>query len=564
MTTSAQVEGYIKLDGKFVYCDNDSNKKCLDASKLCSARDGMMSCGNWWGSGYWSGWWNWSYYYGFFGDNLIFLYNEIDAPEEYICGYPRECDIYTAGYSYGWWYGWYGNQLCEQDIGDCNYPRIKNCKTNRCVYDTYTGYYDYYYGYYGYGTACNTISGKDRADRCCKKPEDFQCEEGECDYDYEIVKKTYSIEYELVKPSYFCNDPPPNPTTSCNGTTTTVNDKCYESLSYCGPKNNCPQNYYGDDTDYYWCDPDATKPSKGYSEIAEEVYQTIWDYPPTDCDSPCARCIECSEDDCNFAYYNSYNWGWGSWSYFSNIGSDCCDGGGSYGRPGICPTDIMDDGSGNPWWCTGTDCVQMEEGDETESFTGPFASRLSCIKACNDDTNKCVEPDPNVTTGLCCDKTFMKQLDTALKNECNEQIPNKSQKVKETLCVGTNCQDSAIFTYSKEICGYKSKYSPVTKTVHNKSYKIYEYAIPIPEKNFADACVNYCNQDSYDACRKNFADVWGSNDCPKNTQKAIYTQTTKYNPQEIVGTATVSVIAVFCKVTTKKCVPSEPDPESEE
>jgi hypothetical protein len=553
MTTSSQIEGYIKLDGKFVYCDDDADKKCGES--VCSTRNGKMPCGNWWGSGYWSGWWNWSYYYGFLGDNLIFLYNEVEAPDEYLCGYPRQCNVFG-----GWWFGNFFGQYCSEDIGDCNYPRIKSCKTSRCVDTTYSNYY------YGYGDFCNTLDGKDRADRCCKKPEDFECKEGECDYDYEIVKKTYSIEYELVKPSYFCSDPPPNVASSCDGGfAANANSSCYEERNYCGPKNKCPQissDEKGIIQEYYWCDPDATKPSKGYTEMSEEQYQVIWDYPPDDCDTNCTRCIPCDEEDCNFAWYDNYNWGWGYWSYFGTIGSDCCDssGFGQYSRPQICPTTVTDDGSGNPWWCTGTDCVQMAEGEETVGFTGPFSSRSSCIRSCQDETNKCFAPDPTTTTGLCCDRDFMEKVEKALENECNEQTPRKTQKVKQTLCSGKNCQDSVIFNYSKEICGYQPKYASVTKTVHTKSRKLFSYSPKIPDKNFADyqqCSGSICNEDNYAKCRENFAAFWGGNDCPSNTTRAIITQTSKFNPQEIVGSATVSVVAVFCKVTTKPCVPSE-------
>lgn len=560
--TASQIDGYVKLDGSFAYCDNDANKKCVDASQVCSSYNGMMSCGNWWGSGYWSGWWNWSYYYGFFGDNLIFLYSEVEAPDEYLCGYPRKCGIYTGIWDWGWewWFGWFYNQYCTDDIGDCNYPRIKSCKTPRCVYGTYSNYY------YGYGDICNYINGKDRADRCCKKPENFSCEEGECDYDYEIVKKTYSIEYELVKPSYFCNDPPPNPVSSCDGTVAVVAEKCYEEHDHCGPKNKCPQtssDEEGNPTKYYWCDPANTKPSKGYTEMDDQPYAVIWDYPPTDCESDCSRCIACDEDDCTFAYYDTYNWGWGYWSFFNTIGSDCCDSAGyfgQYGRPSICPSKITDDGSGNPWWCTGTDCVQMEPGDETEGFTGPFASRMSCMSECNEDTNKCIPPDPSITTGLCCDTKFMEQMEKALESECNEQIDRKTQKVKETLCTGKNCQDSATFNYSKEMCGYQPKYQQVEKSVHTRSRKLYEYAPEIPKQNFADfskCSYAICNQDNYAKCRADFAAQWGGNDCPSNSKRILEKQTAQFKKEEVVGTSTVSVVVVFCKVTTKPCVPSE-------
>jgi hypothetical protein len=563
--TASNIDGYIKLDGSFAYCDDDADKKCVDASQVCSSYNGRMACGNWWGSGYWTGWWNWSYYYGFFGDNLIFLYSEVEAPDEYLCGYPRSCSLYTGSYGDLWWFGLLGSQYCAEDFGDCNYPRIKNCKTSRCVQGSYSNYY--YGSYWG---ICDYINGKDRAERCCKKPANFTCEEGECDYDYEIVKKTYSIEYELVKPSYFCNDPPPNPESSCDFfqfNVTTVPEKCYQKLNYCSPKNKCPQissDEKGNVKEYYWCNPDDTKPAKGYEEISDEPYQVIWDFPPKDCDEKCSRCIPCGEDDCNFAWYNNYNWGWGYWSFFNSIGSDCCDSGifaGQYTRPQICPSTTTDDGSGNPWWCTGTDCVQMAEGEETEGFTGPFASRTSCVSECNDDTNKCVPPDSTITSGLCCDKKFMEKLEEALQTDnCNEQVERKSQQIKETICVGKNCQDSVVFNYTKEICGYKPKFAEVEKTVHTRSYKLYEYAPEIPKQNFADyiQCGGLiCDQDAYAKCRADFAAEWGSNDCPTGSKRLLEKQTVQFKEQEIVGTTTVSVVAVFCKVTTKPCAPSE-------
>jgi hypothetical protein len=611
MTTPAasKIDGYIKLDGSFAYCDDDPDKKCVDGSQVCSTGSrssdeknvyngsGMMSCGNWWGSGYWTGWWNWSYSYGFLGDNLIFLYSEVDAPDEYVCGYPRNCGTYGGFFGWSWWW-WFGgfSYYCSEDTGDCNYPRIKSCKTNRCVDNTY--------GYYYSSSICDYINGKDRADRCCKKPENFSCKEGECDYEYEIVKKTYSIEYELVKPSYWCQDPPELPATSCTPIQNVINfasDKCYETKSYCGPKNKCPTistDEKNNPKETYWCDPDATKPSKGYTELADEPFAVVWDYPPKDCNTNCSRCIPCDEDDCTFAYYDTYNWGWGGWSFFNNIGTDCCDSGGLYGRPSLCPSEIIDDGSGNPWWCSGTDCVQMAEGEETEGFTGPFTSRISCMSKCNEDTNKCIPPDPSITRGLCCDKKFMDQMEKALEEtQCNEQIERKTQNVTQILCTGNDgistsdgskwipeksgadvvvgsvnfnnsltnfnsvsCENIPTFKYTKEICGYQPKYAEVEKTIHTRSNKIYEYAPEIPKQYFQDfaQCGSVvCDQDAYAQCRKNFADTWGGNDCPSNSKTPLIKQNGKFNAQEIVSTATVSVVVVFCKVTTKPCAPSE-------
>lgn len=587
----SSIDGYIKLDGSFAYCDQDSAKKCVDASQTCSSGQGVMACnGNWWWGGYWSGWWYWSYYYGIFGDNMIFLYSEVDAPPEYLCGYPRKCGIATGAsswsWNWGWWNGWYYGQYqyCTEDIGDCNFPRIKNCKTSKCVNSTYS---NYWYGWSYVNSACSTINGKDREERCCTKPSNFTCKEGECDYDYEIVKKTYSIEYELVKPSYICHDPPEELESSCENTFSwyyygwyngayIMPDKCYESKEHCSPKNKCP--YKSGNTDVYWCDPDANKASNGYEEIADEPTQIIWDYPPKDCDTKCVRCIPCGEDDCTFAWYDNYNWGWWGWNSFSyTIGSDCCDNNnyywyGNYGRPQICPTTVYDDGSGNPWWCSGTDCVQMEEGDETEGFEGPFTSRSACMKGCNEDTNKCVEPDPTLTTGLCCDKNFMKQVEQATTDSCNKQLDRKTVSVKQKICTGKNCADSAYYKYNKEMCGYETKFAETEKSVHTKSTKIYEYTPEYPKQRFADyeACNGYynywwgsyygqgiCNVDQYAKCQADWAAQNGGNDCPSNTTKPLQINKTNFKAQEVVSSATVSLVAVFCKMTTKQCQPSQ-------
>ena len=549
---------YITKSGDIEYCYKDSNQKCFDKGETCNSRNGRMACNTgWWLSGWWDRWWGWNGYWGVYGDNLTYLYTEIDAPDEYICGYNRPC---------------FTRVHCDDELTDgvCAYPRIKRCKTYRCVGD----FNNYYYNH------CSTVNGKDREQRCCKAPSDFSCEEGECDYDYEIVKKEYTIEYELVRPAHSCTERPEYPETHCSNYIPTYNDTCYIHQASCSPQEKClatgQQPSCVEDTppdEYELVDTEVGGLSNYLYSYWYWFYSTpgiTWDYELDDCDCKCSRCTACDNYDCDFAGYGYgygyYGWGWGG--YFDGIGSDCCGSPGYYtgyswvGYPinwwgGICP-EKQGDGSTKPWYCSeGGDCAQVDDTEEDFDgslfASGPYTSYTSCREACSDD-NKCIPPDRNYTRGLCCDENFKKQIDSIKKDSCSSIGPTYKEKVKKSLCSAGDCATDVVTSYEKQMCTIdNSKFCTTSKVERTRSRKTYSYNPPIPDQAFEIIC-DSCNPSTNEECQKN-----PNSKCPSGTEAKVIKIVNNFNPEEIISTASVKMVTVFCKITTKKCEPKTTD-----
>jgi hypothetical protein len=322
---------FVKTNGKIEYCFDDAERQCFDTDSTCSTYSANTSCNlGWWWGDYWGGWWYPGYGWGVYGDNLRYLYTELEAPDEYRCNYTRP---------------FFGRIYCDDEIskGANVYPRIARCKTYRCVGDYNFYQYDY----------CATINGKDKASRCCGPPEGFTCKEGECDYDYEIVTKEYSVDYELVRPAYVCKERIEYPESYCGYKTVPLIDSCFIHQSSCSPPEKCTTNPL--------CKEDEPPPGP-YKLIDTEIgagfyynYFNIywwwiygwnqgifWSYELEDCNCKCPSCATCSEYDCDFAGYGGM-WGWWYSGYFGGIGTDCCG-----APPAICPEQVGD-GSSNPW-----------------------------------------------------------------------------------------------------------------------------------------------------------------------------------------------------------------------
>lgn len=538
---------YVNKNGSIEYCYKDSKQKCFDKNQTCSSRNAQTLCNvGWWWGYYWGAWWGWGGYWGVYGDNLRYLYTEIEAPDEYMCGYNRTC--FTRVY-------------CDDEISDgvCTFPRVAKCKTHRCVGDYNTYYYD----------ACFTINGKDRESRCCAPPEDFKCEEGECDYSYEIVKKEYTVEYELVRSSYVCSERVKYPEEHCAvyGMGPYA-DTCFKYQFSCTPEEKCTTNPL--------CKEDT--PPEGYdleeTEVGAYGYYwwwwwynqgITWDYELDDCDCKCQPCVTCDDYDCNFAGYDNYycDWGWGG--YFGGIGTDCCghpgytgyywNGCGWVGRLGICP-EKKGDGSNKPWYCsTGDDCEQVDDTDENfdadNYVSGPYTSYSSCIQACVED-NKCIPPDRNYTRGLCCDTNFKKQMDNIKDSDCTEVGRSYKEKAEEVLCSSSGCSTGITRKYNKEMCTIdNSKFCKTTKVERTRSRKVYSYQPPIQDKAYARIC-NSCDPKANEECEND-----PLSKCPSNTEAIILKTKTTYHPEEVVDSTEAKLVVVFCKITTKKCKPSK-------
>ena len=634
---------YIDTNGAIQDCDTSgqSSRKCYPDT--CSnTKSTFNACsGNtlnaWFSGGSWG-------YYGRIGDDLIFLYSEVEAPDEYLCNYPRVCGSnyyyswsYNNFYNYWWyygyndyyqnysnactsntwstgyWWGWSGEQRpkCDDERGDCTFPRLVNCKTRRCVNGTYSSYDN-----------CQAINGEDRK-RCCALPTGWNCAENEnydgsagCDYSYAIVKKTYTVEYELVKDPYVCvEEYPEYPETSCesfysyyswyyyynngnyfynNFPVSSYPDKCYTCVTNCDP----PQRCVGQSSDGSCvgsCCP-GTEPKEHYTKIDTQIFRKSWRFEKEDCACTCQPCLKCSEyDDCTFANYtslgNSFYYGYDyysnglNWGTFSNIGSDCCNQnnfndyyygyyyGYYYYAPPLCPNDDFTPPSVK-WYCYNGTC---QSGSSVPVGAKEFSSKYAClVGGCehgDGDENRCYEPPNSYTTGLCCDKDFMKNnTDRADQtNSCWTAGPSYTEDIKTNI--GTSeCRTD--ISYQAEKCTFKPKYCTMKKVEEVRTTDTYEYEIEMPETVTPgwEACTrsysggyyyggvnapnytNLCDPESLQTCINNYNNSTIAPDF--DTGKTIVKYSLKYNPEEIVGSTTVKLNVYYCKITTKPCTES--------
>ena len=539
---------YFNKTGVLKYDLKDDTEKCFDSSEICKSSINNMACRtNWWRDGYWGGWWGWGYgYWGVYGDNLTYLYTEIEALEAFRCGTINHC----AG-------DYYSSQYCDDlAASSCGKPRIARCKTYGCVSDFNTNNY------------CSLINGKDREERCCTAPSNFECKEGECDYDYEIVKKEYTVEYELVKPSYSCKEKTPYPESACIGHfgISKYSSQCQTSRSECStdPEAKCDRGYS------WWygakCPPEDNPPPEGYGAVASDVTSVskFWELDDCDCgfneetqEYTCPSCYDCEDfEDCNYDL-REYNTGWFWYGYNGYIGDDCCFGGlfgpsFGYYSIGPCPIDAGD-GSDNPWWCNGTDCEQKKDGDEDESDTGPYTSYKKCMEECFKDetggTNKCIPESKSYTRGYCCDSKFIENMQDAIDNKCSEEGPKYTKTTKETLCNSSNCSNDLIYEREDDMCTYSTKYCKSHQVTQTKSNVRYGYEPPIQDKAYFRICAS-CNKESNDECE---ADPLSK--CPANTDIPVLKEQVVYKGEEVTESVIVKLIMVFCKITTKECVP---------
>jgi hypothetical protein len=539
---------YFDKDGTLRYVAKDETHKCFDASQTCSSNSNNMACRtNWWYNGYWFGWWGWHGNWGVYGDNLTYLYTEIDAPEAYRCGAIDNC---PTG----------GSQNCD-DISknSCGKPRIARCKTYGCVSD-----YNGYYGNYN----CDIVNGKDREIRCCKAPSNFQCKEGECDYDYEIVKKEYTVEYELVRPAYSCIEEYEYPKEACAPHDAIPSDGtfCEQNITECStePEAKC-------ETGYNWwlnnkCPENPEKPKEGYKKEISTSTSVVnfWELDDCNCGYnngyySCPSCYKCEDfEDCNYDLrgYNN-GWYWNNYGFGGYIGDDCCNSGlwgwGWWGYWGFgpCPIDAGD-GSDNPWWCDGSECVQKASGQQSETDDGPYTTYLKCMENCLKDetgsTNKCIPDAKTYTRGYCCDSNFIEQMQNNIKDGCYEEGPKYTKKTKEKLCSASSCSNDLIVERDDDMCTYGTKYCPSHKVIRTDTGALYTYDPPIQEKAYNRIC-NSCEKATNDECEKD-----PQSKCPANTELPLLRNTKKYFEDEVLGTASIKLTMVFCKITTKECV----------
>lgn len=574
---------YFDKNGTLQYAVKDENEKCF--SQTCNIRTGTsdeksgadvqigdstqgvvpaMSCRtSWWTNGYWNNWWGWGGNWGVYGDNLTYLYTEIDAPEAYRCGNIDNCYYYNP-YDpyYSWWnYWWYSLDCEDMQASSCARPRIARCKTYGCVSD----YNSYYSGY-----NCDIVNGKDREIRCCKAPSNFECKEGECDYDYEIVKKEYTVEYELVRPAYSCIEKYKYPKTSCVPHTSipSSNIFCEQNITECStdPEAKC-------ETGYNWwfngkCPENPEKPKEGYEkEISTSTsVVSFWELDDCNCgynkDSgyySCPSCYKCEDfEDCNYDLRASNNgWYWNNYGFGGYIGDDCCNSGywgwGWWGYWGFgpCPIDAGD-GSENPWWCDGSECMQKASGEELETDSGPYTTYLKCMENCLKDeksgsTNKCIADSKSYTRGYCCDTNFIEQMQNNIKNGCYEEGPKYTKNTKEKICSADVCSNDLIVERGDDMCTYSTKYCPSHKVTQTNTGVLYTYDPPIQEKAYNRIC-NDCEKASNDECEKD-----PESKCPANTELPLLRDTKKYFEDEVLETQTITLTMVFCKITIKEC-----------
>lgn len=537
------MNSYIDKNGKQQYIDEDEKRKCLGYDKTCNKNSRLMACNvPWWTSGYWAGWWGWNSEWDVLGENLTYLYSEIDGPEWVFCG----------DYYYGWYWFYGGSMDCgingsdcaNTTNTDCGRPRLKNCKRYNCITNNNVD-------------DCTIINGKDREQRCCKKPSNFSCEPGECDYEYSIVKKEYSVDYERVSGGGNCVDEKGYyesfPETSCYNGVLTVNNICTTSVYGCSPQNECSPDSCKEAEKEGWT-KEGDEPTHGVWYDYGLWYGVSWEYDQIDCDCPskgCNSCAECSEYDCE-SYGSSYYLP-GSWSYwggyYGGLGSDCCG-----TPPAICPKAIGN-GSKDSWWCTGSDCIQMsEEEGESSGYSGPSSSYNACIKNCGTaESTNCVTPDYTYITGLCCDTEFMDRNQKRVEDgECLDTGPSHETSKKQTLCTDSSgCGGSSTYDYKTQNCSFIPTYCKTKKVVRTRGYYTFSYEQEIPDKDYECNCIQ-CSPN--DECKQQECYK-----CPAGSQKPITVKnlTVKSGGGEVLDEATVKLIVVYCKINTIECKKEE-------
>ena len=536
---------YFDKNGQLQYVASDETEKCFKDDQVCDSSRGSMACRtNWWYNGYWNNWWGWGYNWSAYGDNLTFLYSEIDAPDSLKCnGYNPNCSNFSG-------------QYCDDvAASSCGKPRIARCKTFGCVSD------------YNDNNYCVLINNKDREERCCKAPSNFECKEGECDYDYEIVKKEYTVEWELVTPSYACIEKPVYPDSSCTTYIPIYDTTCTRSKTDCStePKAKC-------DSGYYWwsnakCPDYPNDMPEEYSvrTSAATSIENLWELDDCECgrnDSgyyTCPSCYKCEDlEDCNYDL-RSWNsgWYWGAYSYAGYIGDDCCTNnfwGSWWGYYGIYnqPCPVNGDGSENPWWCDGSECSQKAVGDQSETDTGPYSGYKACMEDCLKDetgtTNKCIPDSKNYSRGYCCDSNFIDTMQDAINSQCAEEGPNYNKTTKEKLCDASSCGNDLIYERSDDMCTYSTKYCSTHKITRIFSNSIYGYDAPVQDKQYWRIC-NNCDKAGNDECEQD-----PNSKCPSNTEAINIVRQTKFVAEKVSEPYPVKLIMVFCKITAKECV----------
>lgn len=521
------MSAYIGTDGVLVYADPDSVRKCLPYNSTCTSSYAPSACGESFFIGRsWIGWWGWGNGWGYYGDNLTYLYSEIDAPEW----------AYCADYYYGWWGTFRDCNLnggdCEMTNTDCGHPRIKTCKRYSCI-----GYLI---------DDCSLINGKDKEQRCCAKPNGFKCEEGECDYTFSIVKKEYSVEYERVSGGGQCEDNKSfyenYPESSCGTNPPVYNDTCVEYVYGCYPPNPCNETQCIEPLGKEGWKKEGDEPSNWYGWWG--YAGVFWRYDKIDCNCKCDDCAECSEYPCNsYGGSSYYPYGWGAWGgYYGGIGSDCC------GKPTAICQKQQGDGSDNPWFCSGSACVQLPYGsDESKSMEGPYTTYLSCMQNCNmTDTNNCIEPDINILSqDDCCNKEYInKKL-----SECEDRGRSYTKSQSITLCTDTaGCGGNAIYNIKREKCTTKTKQCKTQKVDSISGWWTFTIERKGPEKNYFENCLSCGGIDP--ECAKN-----PLYQCPKNTEQQLLKKSIKVIPGagSVLDTATVKLVVVYCKMVTSPC-----------
>jgi hypothetical protein len=587
---STLLDGYLLPGGDFEYC---SSPNCYAKGDICKDNIANLECQL-------DGW-----SYGVVSDNnLSYLYTEITAPPEYYSDYPRVCGMTNrfptnnwAYFGWSWWNNGYTNnatssistQNCANDFGDCNFPRITKCKTDRAVTRI---------------DPCALKIGKDKQDRCCKVTSGTPtpCESGSCSYTFQIIKKTYSIDYELVKPSYICGSDPSFPANTCHGLPYIFNNTTYATYPYCTPKSNCEP---------YPCNPDNLKIPSGCSEIGDE-YQRMslsswggysscgnggysqldggvgqqgsgslgcnaqnplgaslglysypngsyngygairWHYYPENCKSACDTCTDYNASDCGLACYTNgnYPWWFNGVDYLSYVGTDCC----YENVPMPCPTTYIDyDENTKPWYCAGSYCTQDVIGGGVGH--GPYLTKTDCEKACSDSS--CSNTEGILIKGWCCDKTFTDQMDKDIATGCYEQKPSKDIHRPLLLC-NNGDGDKAEFDKPATRCYYNRKFTKTYKEVQNYRQKIVACSSSIPDKAYFPLinCAGLMGTDGYASCIEYWSEVYTGN--RQNYQYPPDADTNgtvsyTFHPEEIVSTTTVQLTSVFCNLIITHC-----------
>jgi hypothetical protein len=522
---------YLDQSGFVKYCSSDTKRRCAVLDKTCDRNSGSMACSTpWWTAGYWYGW---NPYWDVYGENLTYLYSEIEGPDWVFCG----------NYWYWWMSGYQDCGIHDSDCDnisntDCGKPRIKKCKKYNCINNNNI-------------PDCTIINGKDRETRCCKKPDGFVCQPGECDYTYTIVKKEYTVDYERVAGGGTCKDTSAlydsYPETSCYQGVTVVDSKCVTSVYGCTPPDECSPDRCVPATKDGW-DPVGEEPSHDWFWLG-----ITWEYDLIDCEcNTCAICTDCTEYDCN-TYGNSllFPGGWGYWGgYYGGIGSDCCG-----APPQLCPKHYGN-GSNNPWWCSGTDCLQYTDAvGKASGFEGPYSSYATCIKQCGNfiEENNCIPSDYTYTRGVCCDNKFMtenrKKID---EGECLDTGPSYNETNIQSLCTDSfGCGGNAVYNYSKEMCTFVPKYCKTKKVERQRGYYNFTFSPEIPDKDYECNCI-ICDSDEsvLESCKAQDCYM-----CPKGSQKPIVTldRTVISGGGDVIEEVTVKLIVVYCKITTSEC-----------